>query len=37
MPPHPEITPDEAQAMARYILSLDAKPQARQVKATRRE
>ena len=37
MPPHPEITPREAQAMARYILSLDAKPQARQVKATRRE
>ena len=37
MPPHPEISPREARAMARYILSLDAKPQARQVKATRRE
>jgi cytochrome c551/c552 len=33
MPPHPEITPREAQAMARYILSLDAAPRAREVKA----
>ncbi len=26
MPPHPEVSGDEATAMARYILSLDASP-----------
>jgi len=34
MPPHPEISTREAQAMARYILSLDPPPQARAVKQT---
>jgi len=34
MPPHPEISPREARAMARYILSLDPTPRAREVKAT---
>jgi cytochrome c len=36
MPPHPEISPDEARAMARYIMSLSAQePKAQQAKQPR--
>jgi cytochrome c len=31
MPPHPEVTAEEAREMARYIMSLDAKQPARRV------
>ena len=32
MPPHPEVSPAEARAMARYILSVAPPPGAREVK-----
>lgn len=35
MPPHPEISQREARAMARYILSLEPAPRAREVKQAR--
>ena len=35
MPPHPEVSPDEARAMARYIMTVKPQAEAREVKQAR--